>query len=118
MSAHRLGTLGQDIMARRNKGAESCVGLAGPSLRFHVDTVAALTGADFDAEVDGSAVPLWTSVLVKAGSVLTVGKVGVTMPPTRSLLLRMHCITLLKLRLFRAGQSKLELMAARALTEQ
>ena len=94
------------------------MGLAGPSLRFHVDTVAALTGADFDAEVDGSAVPLWTSVLVKAGSVLTVGKVGVTMPPTRSLLLRMHCITLLKLRLFRVGQSKLELMAARALTEQ
>ena len=49
--------------------------LAGPSLRFHVDAVAALTGADFEADIDGSAVALWTSVLVKAGSVLTIGKV-------------------------------------------
>lgn len=48
---------------------------AGPSLRFHVDTVAALTGPDFEADVDGSAVPLWTSILIKSGSVLTVGKV-------------------------------------------
>ena len=52
------------------------VGLAGPSLRFHMDAVAALTGADFEAEIDGSFVPLWTSVLVRAGSVLTVGKVN------------------------------------------
>lgn len=54
--------------------------LAGPSLRFHVDTVAALTGADFEADVDGSAVPLWTSILIKSGSVLTVGKVSPIAP--------------------------------------
>ncbi len=41
-----------------------------------MDTVAALTGADFEADIDGSSIPLWTSVLVKAGSVLTVGKVS------------------------------------------
>lgn len=40
-----------------------------------MDAVVALSGAEFDAEVDGSHVPLWTSMLVKAGSVLTVGKV-------------------------------------------
>lgn len=54
--------------------------LAGPSLRFHVDTVAALTGADFEADVDGSAVPLWTSILIKSGSVLTVGKASPVTP--------------------------------------
>ncbi len=78
------------------------MGLAGPSLRFHVDAVAALTGADFEAEVDGSAVPLWTSVLVKAGSVLTVGKVGgavLCSLLTTSLVLRVSCITVLELRL-------------------
>lgn len=63
------------------------VGIAGPSLRFHVDTVAALTGAEFEAEIDGSAVPLWASVLVRAGSVLTVGKAS---PATRNTLFSIH----------------------------
>ena len=48
---------------------------AGPSLRFHVDTIVAVTGANFEADVDGSSVHLWESILMKSGSVLTVGKV-------------------------------------------
>jgi len=47
----------------------------GPSLRFHMGTVIALAGAEFHADIDGVAVPFWTSVLIKAGSVLTVGTV-------------------------------------------
>ena len=77
------------------------MGLAGPSLRFHVDTVAALTGAEFEAEIDGTAVPLWNSVLVKAGSVLTVGKVGGAMLClclTHYVLLSVTCSSVLKLR--------------------
>lgn len=49
---------------------------AGPSLRFHMDVIIALTGAEFHADIDGVAVPFWTSVLVKAGSVLTIGTVS------------------------------------------
>ena len=40
-----------------------------------MDAVVALAGAEFQADVDGMAVPFWTSVLVKAGSVLTIGTV-------------------------------------------
>ena len=36
----------------------------------------ALAGAEFSAEMDGAAVPFWTSFLVKAGGVLTIGTVG------------------------------------------
>ncbi len=41
-----------------------------------MDVIIALTGAEFHADIDGVAVPFWTSVLVKAGSVLTIGTVS------------------------------------------
>lgn len=48
--------------------------LLGPTLRFHSDTLIALTGARSDARLDGATVPFWTPVQVKAGQVLTLGK--------------------------------------------
>jgi len=48
--------------------------LVGPSLKFHSDTVVALTGAACDAELDGARVPMWQPVPVKAGQTLTTGK--------------------------------------------
>ena len=48
---------------------------AGPKLKFHVASVVALTGAEYEADLDGSAVNFWKSFTVSAGSVLTVGKV-------------------------------------------
>jgi hypothetical protein len=48
---------------------------SGPSLRFHCASVVALAGAEFAADVDGIAVPFWTSIQIKAGGVLTVGTV-------------------------------------------
>jgi hypothetical protein len=49
---------------------------AGPSLRFHIESVIALAGAQFKGDVDGVPVPFWTSVRIKAGAVLTVGTVS------------------------------------------
>jgi antagonist of KipI len=46
----------------------------GPRLRFEVDAVIALTGADFDARVDGRRVPLARPVRVAAGVVLELAK--------------------------------------------
>ncbi|KAK9905055.1 hypothetical protein WJX75_008745 [Coccomyxa subellipsoidea] len=47
--------------------------LSGPSLRFHMNVIIALSGAEFHADIDGVAVPFWTSVLVKSGSTLNIG---------------------------------------------
>ena len=48
--------------------------LIGPSLRFHTDSVIALTGGQSTALLDGENVPFWTPVTVKAGQTLDVGK--------------------------------------------
>ena len=48
---------------------------AGPSLRFWVDSVVAICGAEFETDLDGSPVPFWESFAVKAGSLLTIKSV-------------------------------------------
>lgn len=48
--------------------------LIGPTLRFHSDTVIALTGAQTDAVLDDVPVVFWEPVHVKTGQVLRVGK--------------------------------------------
>jgi urea carboxylase len=47
----------------------------GPALQFSVDSVIALTGARMAASLEGETVPFWEPVLVKAGSVLTLGSI-------------------------------------------
>ncbi|MGE0113464.1 MAG: urea carboxylase [Steroidobacteraceae bacterium] len=44
--------------------------VTGPTLKFDVDTVIALTGAHMRAEVDGDAIPFWQAIPVKRGNVL------------------------------------------------
>jgi len=48
--------------------------IQGPSLRFHGDTVIALTGADLGATLDGEPVACWTPIAVKSGQVLKTGR--------------------------------------------
>ena len=48
---------------------------AGPTLKFHAGAVVALTGAEFEAQLDGVSVPCWASFAAPAGSTLTVGTV-------------------------------------------
>ncbi|HEV3155837.1 MAG TPA: urea carboxylase [Candidatus Baltobacteraceae bacterium] len=46
----------------------------GPTMRFHCDTVVALTGAPSNATIDEAAVPFYEPVAVKAGQVLRLEK--------------------------------------------
>ncbi|RZU38183.1 urea carboxylase [Fluviicoccus keumensis] len=48
--------------------------IQGPTLRFHGDTVIALTGADLGATLDGEPVACWTPVPVKSGQILKTGR--------------------------------------------
>jgi len=48
--------------------------LQGPTLRFHTDATVALTGANCPADLDGTPVPYWQPVIVKAGQILTLGR--------------------------------------------
>ena len=48
--------------------------LQGPTLRFHSDTLIALTGAECPATLDGESVNYWQPVTVKAGQTLTLGR--------------------------------------------
>ncbi len=45
----------------------------GGRLRFHSDVLIALTGADMGAKLNGKPVARWTTIEVKAGSVLSLG---------------------------------------------
>lgn len=49
--------------------------LMGPVLRFEVDSVLALTGAELDAQLDDQPIPMYQSVPVKAGQTLICGSV-------------------------------------------
>lgn len=46
----------------------------GPTLRFDVDSVLALTGGGLDAQLDGEPVPMYQSVPVRAGQTLVCGR--------------------------------------------
>ena len=49
--------------------------LAGPTVRFHHDSMVAVTGAPCPVELDGNAVPMWSPLPVAAGQTLMVGHV-------------------------------------------
>ncbi|PAU88409.1 urea carboxylase [Pseudomonas sp. WN033] len=66
--------LGNRIVGNHDSAAGLEFTLIGPKLRFHVDSVIALTGASSAAHLDGQPVAFWTPVTVKAGQVLDMGK--------------------------------------------
>ncbi len=49
------------------------IAVMGPTLRFTCDTAIAITGADFDARLDGVLVSRWTPLAVPAGATLEFG---------------------------------------------
>lgn len=67
--------LGNRIVGNRDDAAGIEATVLGPTLRFHSDTLIALTGAASDAQLDGRALTFWAPIAVKAGQVLRVGKV-------------------------------------------
>jgi len=49
--------------------------LAGPTLRFQADAVIGLAGAAMPATLDGTPIPFWQPVPVRAGQVLALGRI-------------------------------------------
>ncbi len=52
--------------------------LEGPELRFSVDTVIVVAGADLTATIDGEPITSWTRLCVAAGATLSLGRIGGT----------------------------------------
>ncbi len=48
--------------------------IIGPKLKFHSDAIIALTGANSPAKIDGTIIPFWQPVAIKAGQILDIGK--------------------------------------------
>jgi antagonist of KipI len=61
------------LIGNRDHDAVLEITLKGPELFFEQDSVVAVTGADLTPSVNGIGIPLWTSLLVEAGSSLTFG---------------------------------------------
>jgi len=70
-TAHRLA----NALVGNDEDAPALeITLVGPRLRFDADTTIALTGAPFDATLDGHAAPMWQPLAIAAGSVLDCGR--------------------------------------------
>jgi len=63
------------LVGNDEKAAGLEIAIAGPTLRFNIDSVVALCGAQIDAFIDNEPVGLNEALLIKAGSVLKLKKV-------------------------------------------
>ena len=68
--------LGNQLLGNPEGTSGLEVTMNGPSLRFNCDAVVAVTGAVLPVTLDGQAVAMNSSLLVKAGSVLALGTIG------------------------------------------
>ncbi|MDQ8037649.1 MAG: urea carboxylase [Pedobacter sp.] len=50
--------------------------MSGPTLKFHMDTTVAVTGAELPVLLDGVAMPLWQAIKIPAGSTLELGAIS------------------------------------------
>jgi len=66
--------LANRIVGNQSHAAGIETTVLGPTLRFHCDSVIALTGAPTEATLDDVAIAFWMPIKVKAGQVLKVGK--------------------------------------------
>ena len=70
MWSHRLANA---LVGNDERAATLECQFMGPTLRFQRAGVIAITGADMGPTLDAEPVPLWESVAVKAGQVLSLG---------------------------------------------
>ncbi len=66
--------LANRIVGNHESAAGLEITLIGPKLRFHCDTIIALTGAKSPAKLDGELIPFWSPIAVQAGQILDVGR--------------------------------------------
>ncbi|HDH15652.1 MAG TPA: urea carboxylase [Gammaproteobacteria bacterium] len=67
-------SLGNRLLNNPADAAGLEITLNGPKLRFNNDTQVVLSGAAMDVHMDGSAIPFWQVIDVKAGQTLNIGK--------------------------------------------
>ncbi|WP_107840688.1 biotin-dependent carboxyltransferase family protein [Metasolibacillus meyeri] len=77
MLSYRIGQL---LLQQENKASIE-ITMLGPTLRFDVDTVIVITGANFSPLLNEMPCPMWRPIVIKAGSILkcaaaTVGARG------------------------------------------
>ncbi|OWG38293.1 urea carboxylase, partial [Stutzerimonas stutzeri] len=68
--------LGNALLGNPEDAAGLEITMSGPILRFNTDAVVALTGAEIPVKLDDVAQPMCTAILVKAGSILTIGTIA------------------------------------------
>lgn len=69
----RSYTIANRLVGNRDHDAALEITLKGPKLLFEKESVISVTGADLTPAVNGTVIPLWTSLFVKAGSTLSFG---------------------------------------------
>jgi len=69
----RSFVLANRLLGNRDDAAALEITLKGPELLFEQDAIVAITGADLSPSVNGSEIPLWISLSVKAGQSLSFG---------------------------------------------
>jgi antagonist of KipI len=70
---YRSHVIANRLVGNRDQDAALEMTLKGPELLFETAAIVAVTGADLSPMIEGVLLPLWTSLLVKAGSRLTFG---------------------------------------------
>ncbi|WP_339412264.1 urea carboxylase [Pseudomonas sp. EA_35y_Pfl2_R5] len=68
--------LGNRLLGNEADAAGLEITMSGPTLRFNIDAVVAVTGAAIPLQVDGVEQPLNTALLIKAGSTLSLGTIN------------------------------------------
>jgi urea carboxylase len=67
--------MGNKLVGNADDSAAIEMTTIGGRIRFNTDAVIAITGADMNAKLDGSPIPMWQAVGVSANSVLHLGAV-------------------------------------------
>lgn len=66
--------IGNILVGNKPGDAGFEITMIGPSIRFGIDSLIAITGADLSPKIDGLPVKMWRPVLVKKGAILSFGK--------------------------------------------
>lgn len=62
------------LLGNAEEAAGLEITLAGPLLKFHQDTLVAITGADLNPRLNEKPIPTWTAFFISAGSILSFGQ--------------------------------------------
>jgi antagonist of KipI len=65
--------LANRIVCNKDDAGVLEITVKGPDLLFHREAVIGITGGDLSPHIDNDVIPTWTTVLIKAGSILTFG---------------------------------------------